>query len=441
MIAKSDPSFGDTFSATICEVTRTSRRIALSFALLLSVACGPASKRATAPTANTVASVQPVEDTTDVAPTPEEETEDERDVIVVEPMRIEVIRDEDGNEQVIARDARGLFDEANDSLALGNYEVAIALYDEVIADFAESSLAPPSIYNAGLALEALGRVDEAVARYQALANRKGSGEEGIDGRIRAAALLAEHERWGEALTALDAMLAVPTLSKANRLEAMARRGYVLVEAKDFAAAEKQLDETILYFTSKERGRRLFDDDNYFGVMAHFYLGDIPRRQFDAIAIRLPESQMGRDVEAKANLLILADERFDDVVRLEHPYWSTAAGFRKADMQREFWVALMRAPVPPHLGELAAKLYVKEVHEQARSLLEKALSIHGKNVKLSSLYKVPTQWSAASASEVVRLTELVGREKAGELVSADELTGPRNAEQADSQSYIPSRIEL
>tara|TARA_R110002096_G_scaffold423452_1_gene630544 strand:- start:2218 stop:3516 length:1299 start_codon:yes stop_codon:yes gene_type:complete len=428
-------------SATLYNVTTRPRLIVLSFALLLGAACGPTSKGATTPTASTLAESEPSETIAIPAPSPEEETKDTREVIVVEPMRIEVIRDEQGNEQVIARDARGLFDEANDALALGNYEEAIALYDEVLADFAESALAPPSIYNAGLALEALGRVDEAVARYQALANREASGEEGIDGRIRAAALLAEYERWGDALKALDAMLAVPTLSATNRLEAMARRGYVLVEAKDYAAAEKQLDETILYFTSKERGRRLFDDDNYFGTMAHFYLGDIPRRQFDAISIRLPESQMGRDIEAKATLLILADERFDEVVRLGHPYWSSAAGFRKADMQREFWVSLMRAPVPPHLGEVAAKLYVKEVHAQSRSLLEKALSIHGKNVKLSSLYNVPTQWSAASANEVVRLTELVGREKAGELVSADELTGPTNAVHADSESYIPGRIEL
>ncbi len=430
---KSDPSFGYTLW-----VTPTSRLIAIPFALLLSAGCGPASKSATTPTSKTTPTQAPSDVVESAESGPEEQ---ERDVIVVEPMRIEVIRDDEGNEQVIARDARGLFDEANDALAMSNYEEAIALYDEVLRDFAESSLAPPAIYNAGLALEALGRIDDAVARYQTLANRKGSGEEGIDGRIRAAALLAEHERWGEALATLDAMLALPNLSAVNRLEAMARRGYVLVEAKDYASAEKQLDETIRYFTSKERGRRLFDDDNYFGVMSYFYLGDIPRRQFDAIAIRLPESQMGRDVEAKATLLILADERFDEVVRLEHPYWSTAAGFRKADMQREFWAALMRAPVPPHLGEVAAKLYVKEVHEQSRSLLEKALSIHGKNVKLASLYKVPTQWSAASAKEVVRLTELVGREQAGDLVTADELSGPQNARQADSHSYLPGRIEL
>ena len=258
--------------------------------------------------------------------------------------------------------------------------------------------------------------------------------------MRAAALLAEGERWNESLATLDAMLALPNLTPSNRLEAMSRRGYVLLEAKDYAAAEAQLDEAIAYFKSKQGTRTVFDDD-YFAAMAFFYRGDIPRRQFDAIPIRLPESQMGRDVEAKASLVMLASDRFGDTVELGNPYWATAAGFRLADMQREFWVALMAAPIPPHLGKEAAALYVAEVHKQSLSLLVKSLDIHGKNVQLATLYNVPTQWSEASAREAVRLTELVGREQAGELVSARELAVVAGASAGASTDYLPSRIDL
>ena len=102
--------------------------------------------------------------------------------IMVEPMRIEVVRDADGNERVIARDARGLFDEANDALAQGEYQQAIEVYDDLLGDFADSSLAAPALYNSGLAFEALERPDDAVTRYLRLATRPGSGEEGIDAR-------------------------------------------------------------------------------------------------------------------------------------------------------------------------------------------------------------------------------------------------------------------
>ncbi|MCP4448528.1 MAG: tetratricopeptide repeat protein [Myxococcales bacterium] len=366
--------------------------------------------------------------------------EDERQTIIVEPMRIEVVRDADGSEQIIARDARGLFDEANDALAAGDYERALGLYDEILEDFAESSLAPPAIYNAGLALEALERTDDAVARYLGLAARPGSGEEGIDARIRAAALLAEHERWSESLATLDDMLTLAKLSEYDRLEAMTRRGYVLLEAKDYAAAEKQLGKSIEFFKSKQGKRPVFEDD-YFAAMAQFYLGDIPRRQFDEIPIRLPESQMERDLEAKASLLVLADERYDEVLLLRHPYWSTAAGYRKADMQWQFWRSLMRAPVPPQLEELAAQLYVTEVHKFAIGFLNKSLDFHGKNVRLAHLYKVPTQWSEASSREIVRLTELVGREQAGDLTKKPSELNGKDRVYANPEAYMPSRIDL
>lgn len=426
---------------TSCLVSRSA--IAVGFAVMLATAaCSPKGGQATstATLAGTSEQEAPIA-LEEQAPQESESGEgDEREVIVVEPMRIEVIRDAYGNEQVIARDARGIFDEANDALALGDYVRAIELYDDLLLDFAESALAPPALYNAGLAFEGLGQVDAALARYKTLASRLGSGEEGIDGRVRAAALLAEHERWSEALATLEAMLDEPKLTPSNRLEAMARRGYVLLEAKDYAGGEKQLSQAITYYKDRDSKRTAFDND-YFAGMAFFYLGDIPRRQFDAIEIRLPESQMERDLETKATLVMLASQRFGDVVEFGNAYWATAAGFRLADMQREFWSALMRAPVPPHLSELAAKTYVKEVRALARSLLEKALSIHGKNVQLATLYNVPTQWSVASAAEVVRLTALIGRETSGQEPSHEEMQIPGAGGHPHPGDYIPGRVEL
>jgi len=428
-------------SATIEGVNSFRFAALLSVAVASATACTSAStNRATAKPSATLTQTPAIQNDNASKPPILESKDDTRPTIMVEPMRIEVVRDAMGNEQVIARDAREVFDEGNDALAIGDYVRALEHYDELLEDFSESSLAPPALYNAGLALEALGRPSDAVARYLQLAKRENSGEEGIDARVRAAAVLAEAERWSEALATLDDMLALPTLSASNRLEGMARRGYVLLEAKDYAAAEAQLGNAITFYKGADKTRGLFEND-YFAAMAYFYLGDIPRRQFDAIPIRLPETQMSRDVEAKAALVMLASERFGNTVELGNAYWGTAAGFRLAEMQREFWVSLMRAPVPPHLGEQAATLYVAEVHKQSLSLLLKALDIHRKNVKLATLYNVPTQWSEASGRRVVQLTELVGREQAGDLVGGEELGTGQGESQAAPESYLPGRIEL
>ncbi len=366
--------------------------------------------------------------------------DDKPKVIVVEPMRIHVVRDKEGNEAVVATDARSLFDEANDALADDDFKRALALYDEIQTDFPESSLAVPALFNAGLALEGLGKVDDAVQRYLRLADAGKADRDAVDARIRAAALYAEHERWSSSLEILDALLALKGLQPSDRIEGMARRGFVLLEAADFSAAETTLSETIESYDTLKKAGTVFRSD-YFRAMAQFYLGDIPRRQFDAIPIRLPESQMQRDVEAKAALVILASDRFGDTVEVGNIYWATAAGFRLADMQKNFWSAIIGAPVPPHLNSQASELYVQEVHRSALSLLKKSLSIHGKNVQLATLYKSQTRWSEASARAMATLTELVGREQAGELVSANDVAVTGASLEREEGDYVPGRMEL
>ncbi len=367
-------------------------------------------------------------------------TPTEPELIEVEPLRIQVIRDDEGNEQVVATDARSLFDEANDALADARFEAALALYDEIQKDFDTSALAVPALFNAGLALEGLGRVDDAVERYMRLANAGKAGRDAVDARIRAAALYAENERWGASLEVLDGLLALKGLEVADRVEGMARKGFVLLEAADYAAAEIVLTEAISLYDSKIKAGTVFHSD-YFRAMAQFYLGDSPRRQFDAIPIRLPESQMGRDIEAKAGLVLMAKKRFDQTIVFGNMYWATAAGFRLAEMQNKFWIAIIGAPVPPHLGSQAAELYVQEVHRQSLGMLKESLRVHGLNVQLAKVYKVESSWSEASARAVLTLTDLVGREQAGELVTANDIAEQGQDGQVESGEYVPGRIEL
>ncbi len=357
--------------------------------------------------------------------------------IALEEMRIEVVVDKEGREQTIVRDARGYLDSGNESLGDGDYKSALVAYTHLINDFSESSLVGPALYNSGLAHEGLEEIDAAVEKYNVLAARNPSARNGVDAQIRIAGLFAEYERWPEALSSLDTLLAIADLKTSDRLEAQARRGYVLLESKDFAASEVALNEAIA-FANQSRSKAELQGDYYVG-MAHFYLGDIARRQFDEIPIRLPEDQMARDIEAKAVLANLASDRFGETVGAGNIYWATAAGFRLADVQNQFWRSLVRAPVPPHLSGQVAEIYVVEVHKQSLAFLLKALNIHGKNVKLATIYKGPTSWSRASEREVVRLTELIGREQAGELAVGQAAVEPSQGR--SNADYVPGRIEL
>lgn len=380
------------------------------------------------------------------APTPNDGADSgggESEVINLEALRVEVITDPDGTERVVAFDARDLFDRANEALVQGQPDEALQLYDELIADFSDSQLIGPALYNAGLALEAKGDYDGAVARYRKLGATRAKRRDAIDALVRASAVLAEIERWSDAQSVLDEVLARADLTESDKLEALARKGYVQLEAKDYSSAESTLKAAVDHY-QKLVGNYHFESD-YFIAMSYFYLGEIPRRQFVAIPIRLPESQMAVDLEAKASLVLLARERYDQAIDTGNLYWATASGYRLASMQKDFWTAIVLAPVPPSLSAKEAAIYREEVHKLALQHLEEALKVHTKTVELAVAYQSSTPWSDASKQEVTELTGLIAKEKAGDLQTPEPAGAVGTVSPGDvapgGRDYVPGRVNL
>jgi tetratricopeptide (TPR) repeat protein len=329
----------------------------------------------------------------------------------VEPVRVEVSRDGKGGTRVAMFDARELFDEAGAALEADQYGRALALYDRLVASFPDSKLVPAALFNAGLALEGKRDLDGAIARYLDAARRAPATRHGLDAHIRAGAAMAELARWSDALRVLDEVSARSDLGDADRIELHARRGYVLVASGRYAEAERALAAAIELAPRVARDRRLARDS--FVAMAHYYLGDIARRQSEAVQLRLPEAQLERDIEARAKLVLVAQRRFEDTIRVGNLHWATAAGFQLGALQEEMWRALIRSPVPPRLRGAEAAIYLTELRALARAHLEKALAAHEMNVRVAEQNAAPTPWSESS------------RLRAGELrrFLADATSGP------------------
>jgi len=241
-------------------------------------------------------------------------------------------------------------------------------------------------------------------------------------------VLAEIERWPDAVAAFDDLLARDQLSPAERVEALARLGYVLVESKDYAGAEEVLRQALAYREEIAATEPL--DTDYYVAMARYYLAQIPHRQFAAIPIRLPDKQTERDIEAKAERVLIAHDRYLETVEVGNPYWATAAGYQLASMQKEFWDALVTAPIPPHLAPKAAEYYVQRVHEV-----------------VADANRIETAWVDASRREAHVVAQILAREAAGEIVLPGDVgagappleAGPRQPH--DAREYVPGRLEL
>jgi tetratricopeptide (TPR) repeat protein len=333
--------------------------------------------------------------------------------IDVEPVRVEVAPDGRGGTRVAMFDARELFDQAGAALDADQYDRALGLYDRMVSSFPDSRLVPPAMFNAGLALEGKRDLVAAVARYLDIARRWPATRLALDAHIRAAAALAQLSRWSDALRALDEVASRGDLSDADRIELHARRGYVLVESRRYAEAERALNAAIELaprVPRVPRDRRLAGDS--FVAMARYYLGDIARRQSAAVRLRLPEAQLERDIEERARIVLVAQRRFEDTIRVGNLHWATAAGYQLGALQEEMWRALIGAPVPPRLTVEEAKLYIAEVRALARAHLEKALAAHQMNVRVAEHNSTPTPWSESSRLRVSEIRKVLADATSG-----------------------------
>ena len=350
--------------------------------------------------------------------------------LVMEPIQV-VARMKDGKREYEVFDAAGLFEQAGAHLQARRFEQAIATYDRLVREFPDSRYAVPSLYNAGLAHEARRDWAGAVARFKTVAERAKLPRDVIDALFHLGACYAEADNQAASVEVFGRLLERGDLAPADRVEAMVRRGYAQYQMKDMATAERTFRETIGFYRKADQEQRL--DADFFLAMAHYYLAEMPHQEFQRQPIRLPEKQMERDLEAKARLLLTAQGRYIATINVRNPHWATASGFQVGALYREFYDAVVGAPIPH--GDLkrrakaagvsyeeVLKSYVEQVRQYMRPLLENAIKVHEKNVQMAERTGVDNDWVKRSNEQLESLKILL----AGKDTAASPAAAPRPA---------------
>lgn len=394
------------------------RSVLVTLALLTLAGC-PRSRGAVEPKAATT-SAKP---STDLAaafgtPTSDDATDDDHRLDDLRPkvhdldvVHLDVVgRDADGEPIIEATTPGPLLDQGNEAFNAGKLDDAEGWYRKLTTEFPDSALAPAALYNIALVREKQGAPDEAIRAYLELAAAYPASLEAQEGQLRAAALLADRERWREAGEVLDQILARTDLAREVRLEAFARKGYVLLEQGLLDDAETALREAIAVW---RRASRI--DDPYYIAMAYFYLGDVEARRFDRQPVRSADAALPADMDAKRALLLRAYAHWKEALDFKHAYWATASGYRMSQIFYDYWIAAVRAPFPDGMTAEARPRYVAEVHDRVRENLVKALEGHQANVGLAEVYGVDTSWSLASKTRAAEIMAILDREARGEAV--------------------------
>lgn len=316
-----------------------------------------------------------------------------------------------GDPELTSVASADMFKQANEAAKAGRQREAIAIYRQLITEFPDSQYAPVALFNIAAVYDTQADLTATLTTLEELITAYPASRESIDGQLYMAALQADHQLWPSAAATLDAALARPALTFADRLEAFARKGYVELEQRKYDQAEASLAAAIAEWRKAPR-----IDDPYYIAMAHYYRGELMHKKFLEARVRIGDDEMVADLDAKRALAVKAYDRWRDSLGFKHAYWATASGYQMSQIFVELWAAHVKAPYPHRIALATRPTYVAEVHTRVRDDLAKALEGHRMNVELAKAYGVETQWSKASEQQAVTIMELLAKDTAGNYVT-------------------------
>jgi tetratricopeptide (TPR) repeat protein len=306
--------------------------------------------------------------------------------------------------QVTVIDPGEPFEAASLAYQQNRYEEALALFDRVAAEHPGTQHGRSSLYNAGLCLEQLDRRAEATTRFRTLADDYPDSSEALDALYRLGSNLVKLRDWPGSEELHARILKRLGLTLSDQVEALARLGEARFERGRYEEAERTLRQLRELYRTHADEERL--DTDYFLAMGTFYLAEIPHAQYKLLPVRLPQKQLESDLEAKARLLLLAQQRYVETIRVKHVEWATAAGFRIGSLYREFYDDLTGAPIPPTLQGEAREVYQEQVKKKVKTLLYKAVAFHEKNVLMAERNGEKNDWVKRSTDQLEELRRLL-----------------------------------
>lgn len=357
-------------------------------------------------------------------------------------------------------DPAALFERGSQLLSARKHREALESYDVLLQRFGSSKLVSPTLYNAGLAHEWLGEFDKAVLRYRELIRLFGSTQEAIDASFRLGGCYAELRNWPASAQVFAELLRRKDLSASDRIEALARKGLAHFRLGDARSCQSTLEEAVAFHQRVENVERIETD--FFLAMAQYYQAALPHLDFRNLRVDAG-AELARTLDEKARLLIAAQTKYIDAIKVKNPYWATAAGFQVGSLYREFYTVLLttvpdfrsKAAANARLAKISAdaaerqliQVYLEEVHRAVKPLLSKAIRVFEKNVLVADTVGMRSDWVSKSRRQVEELKHLLSLPPAeavklvrssADLVPEDQPASPELSPPPGSPDAAPAR---
>jgi tetratricopeptide (TPR) repeat protein len=298
-----------------------------------------------------------------------------------------------------------LFALGTSSFAAEDFEKASRCFSRLADLFPQSPHFAAATYNAGLAYERLRKFADALERFKVLADPAKGTDDALDASFRAAECYYHLDDYLPAIDVLTTLAAREDIPVQDQLEARVQRGICLIEAGKLDDAEKQLRESLLWWSSHKERERL---DEYYPAQGQFFLGEIYRIYFENVELDPDqgEEKLHKDLEYKCQMLLSAQGHYLRAIRLGHGQWATAAGFRIGSLYETLYDAMLNARVPSELNEEEAEIYRKELRDQVRVLVTKAINVYEQTLAAAERIGAETPFVEKTRESLERMKQIL-----------------------------------
>lgn len=328
-----------------------------------------------------------------------------------DPVLVDVVTSDSGDEEVVLVDIRDAFFEANDYLTAGDYENALRLYGLVDAHAVDETFIRAARYNSALAHEALAQWREAGALYrQVIVDWPASGD-AKDAHYRLAECFAQVGQFEAVPPLMARVLERADLSVLEKVEAHLRVGVAHFELRAFQEATAALNEALAVNRrasasfDPERSdalERPVESDDALIAQTLYALGRVYHELFSEIRFVLPEARLARDLVDKTQLFEQSQDAYLETVRTGNPYWGVAAGYQVGQLFEDYYFDVLATEVPSDFNEVEVEVYFEELRAFVAPALERALGIYEQNLGMAFRLGAEGEWVDATLESLERV---------------------------------------
>ncbi len=290
---------------------------------------------------------------------------------------------------------------------------AAAAFSRVADRFPGGKHEATALFDAGLAYERLGAWRLALERFQAMV-RGWEGPDALEAAFKVAECHYHLEDLAAAHAALASIAGQAKLPPAARVRALAQMGVVELEGGHAEDAEQTLKKALAAWTAVGDSERL---DPHYAAQAEYYLGEVSRTYFLAVAIdpsKDAEAVLSEAMERKATLLLAAQGHYLRSIRLGDQAWAVASASRVGDLYDTFRQQLLEAPLPPGLDEEQTQAYRELLRTRVRVLAAKAIDAYEAALGHAAAHGAGDDRTLADARQALERLEEALREDAGRM---------------------------